>query len=139
MQMNFTDLTILLAYFKSDETNFYHINPNEILNYSFCVEYCHTLDATLPAYTEKPWIQKFILDDKNGFKSTCTVKLTVNFKFETIGHIKPRDIFVLSNFKETAKTWTIELPLMIIPQFILLGYLTILKQKNGIKQIQMNP
>ena len=113
--MNFTDLTILLAYFKSDETNFYHINPNEILNYSFCVEYCHTLDATLPAYTEKPWIQNFILDDKNGFKKTSTIKLIVNVEFETIGHIKPRDIFVLSNFKETAKTWTIELPLMIIP------------------------
>ena len=73
------------------------------------------MDATLPAYTEKPLIQKFILDDKNGFKSNSTIKLTVNFEFETIGHIKPRDIFVLSNFKETAKTWTIELPLMIIP------------------------
>ena len=66
--MNFTDLAIFLAYFKSDE-RFYHINPKERLNYSDCVKYCNSLDATLPAYSEKPYIQKFILDVKNGSKS----------------------------------------------------------------------
>ena len=62
--MNFTDLAIFLAYFKSDE-RFYHINPKERLNYSDCVKYCNSLDATLPAYNEKPFIQKFILESKN--------------------------------------------------------------------------
>ena len=67
-KMNFTDLAIFLAYFKSDE-RFYHINPKERLNYSDCVKYCNSLDATLPAYNEKPYIQKFILDVNNGSKS----------------------------------------------------------------------
>ena len=66
--MNFTDLAIFLAYFKSDE-RFYHINPKERLNYSDCVKYCNSLDSTLPAYNEKPYIQKFIFDVKNGSKS----------------------------------------------------------------------
>ena len=65
--MNFTDLAIFLAYFKSDE-RFYHINPKERLNYSDCVKYCNSLDSTLPAYNEKPYIQKFIFDVKNGSK-----------------------------------------------------------------------
>ena len=68
-QMNFTDLAIFLAYIKSDE-QFYHINPKEKLNYSDCLKYCNSLDSTLPAYSEKPLIQKFILDEKYGSKYT---------------------------------------------------------------------
>ena len=110
--MNFIDLAILLAYFKSDE-HFYHINSNELLNYSFCLEYCHTLDATLPAYTEKPWIQKFIFQiwfqkyihsKAHQFTSDCTVFPDLNFEFETIAKITPMDILVLSNSKVAVKT-----------------------------------
>ena len=49
------------------------------------------------------------------------------------------DIIVWSNFKEDTKTWTVGIPLMIIPSLILSEYLITLKQKNGIKLIQMNP
>ena len=35
-------------------------------NYSECLKYCNSLDATLPAYNEKSLIQKFILDVKYG-------------------------------------------------------------------------
>ena len=88
IQLNFIDLAILLAYFKSDE-HFYHINSNELLNYSFCLEYCHTLHATLPAYTEKTWIQKFIFQiwfqkyihsKAHQFTSDCTVFPDLNFE-----------------------------------------------------------
>ena len=65
--MNFTDLAIFLAYIKSDE-QFYHIYPEEKLNYSDCLKYCHSLGATLPVYHEKSLIQNFILDEKYGFK-----------------------------------------------------------------------
>ena len=72
--MNFTDLSIFLAYITSDE-QFYHINPKEKLNYSDCLKYCNSLDSTLPAYNEKPLIQKFILDVKYGSKYTQDLSL----------------------------------------------------------------
>ena len=111
--MNFTDLAIFLAYFKSDE-RFYHINPKERLNYSDCVKYCNSLDATLPAYKEKTLHSKIYFRCKKWFQKNNSIWASIIGGGVIMHHGDPK-------FQSS------------------IDFLVSSKQKNGIKQIQMRP